>query len=238
MVDIRKTPSLQHMAALAADTVAATVRNLELFDAAQISISLNPARRLFKPLMEARDLDWAVRQLAGEKAHNIKPNIGLVEAFAAYAADKRVRWFNECEKTSFKISSSAAIPVQPAGYWSDGGVLRVLWVQAWKGRTLDPFQRRLFNTVLHDAFFVGDFKNSPLEWLDLRETVKGAGRDIEVLDSDALGFLSPSELTEVLAIFLSAFDVYAARRAARKEAEKASRKPKDGPSLFDRPPED
>lgn len=238
MVDLRKTPSLQHMAALAADTVDATVRNLELLEAAQIAISLSSGRRLFKPLMEGKPLDWAIRQLDGEKAHNIKPNVDLVEGFAPYAADKAVRWFRECEKHYFRIGNGVVIPVQPAGFWPEAGVLRVLWVQAWKGRTLDPFQRRVFNTILHQTFFVGDFKDSPLEWLDLREATKGAGRGIEVLDSDALGFVSSAELTEVLRIFLEAFEVYASRRQARKAAEKAARAARDdGLSLFsDEPP--
>jgi hypothetical protein len=239
MVDIRKTPSLQHMAALTADSVDATVRNLERFDAAKIKISLNPGRRLFKPLMEAQDLEWALRQLQREKAHNILPNIGLLEAFAPYAEDKRVGWFRECEKHFFPIGPGVAIPVQPTGFWNEGGVLKVLWVQAWKGRTLDPFQRALFNTILRETFFVGDFKGSPLEWLDLRQISKGRGREIEVLNGDALGFVSREELTEILRIFLTAFEVYAARKEARKAAEKGSRRPRDeGPNLFDRSPED
>lgn len=58
MADLRRTPSVQHAVALIRDTVAATVLEMEKLDAAQIPFSLNPGRRMFKPLMEGLPLDW------------------------------------------------------------------------------------------------------------------------------------------------------------------------------------
>lgn len=221
MVDLRKTPGLQHTVALMTDTVAGTVLNLERLDAAKISISLNPGRRLFKPMMEGRPVDWAVRMCKLEKPHNVDPNIGLVEAFAPYAAGKAVPWFNACEKHFYPISSGVVVPVQPSGYLAEDGRLKVLWVQSWKGRTLDPLQKSIFNTILRDTFFVGDFKDAPLEWLDLREHKKGQGREIEVLTGDEMGTVSRADLVEYMRILLAAFEQYSAAKAARKAAEKA-----------------
>lgn len=239
MVDLRKTPGLQHTVALIAGTVPGTVRNFERLDAAQISISLNPGRRLFKPLMEGQPLDWAVRMCRLEKPHNVDPNIGLVEAFAPYAAGKEVPWFNACDKHFYPISSGVVVPVQPAGYWAEDGKLKVLWVQSWKGRTLDPLQKAIFNTILRETFFVGDFKDSALEWLDLREHKKGQGREIETLTGDELGVVSRADLVEYMRILLAAFDEYSAAKAARKATEKAEaakKKPDKGMPLFPEEP--
>jgi hypothetical protein len=240
MVDLRRTPSLQHAVALIADSVRGTVRNLELLEAAQINISLNPGRRLFKPLMEGMDVEWAVRQCELAKAHNVKPNVDLVRAFASYAADKSVRWFNECDKYVYPIGSGVGIPVQPAGFWAEGGQPHLLWVQSWKGRTLDPLQKAVLNTVVHKTHFVGDFLAAELVWLDLREQVRGDGRDIEALNAEALGTVSDAELRELMGILLEAFKQYAEGRAARraeKKAEEKARRSSEGMPLFpDEPP--
>ena len=67
MADLRRTPSVQHAVALIRDTISATVLEMEKLDAQQIQISLNPGRRMFKPLMEGQTLDWAIRQLRLDK---------------------------------------------------------------------------------------------------------------------------------------------------------------------------
>jgi len=238
MVDIRKTPSLQHAVALIADTVPGTVRNLERLDAAKIAISLNPGRRLFKPMMEGQTVGWAVGQCKLAKPHNVGPNIDLVEAFGPFAADKAVRWFRESEKLFYPIGSGVVMPVQPAGFWAHDGKLQVLWVQSWKGRTLDPLQKAIFHTVLREALFVGDFKEADLEWLDLREQAKGSGRGIEVLNGDQLGLVSRAELAEYLRILLAAFEQYADTKAKRRTEERAeaAKRPKDPLPLFPEEP--
>lgn len=94
MPDLRRTPSLQHAVALIRDTVAATVLEMEKLDALQIPFSLNPGRRLIKPLMEGQSLDWALRQLNLEKRKkDISPNVGLLKAFEPYARTRRLTGF-------------------------------------------------------------------------------------------------------------------------------------------------
>lgn len=226
MVNLRKTPSVQHTVALIADTVAGTVRNFERLDAAKISITLDPGRRLFKPLMEGHSVAWAIRQCELEREKNIKPNIGLVEAFGPYAASKAVPWFREFEKHYFPIGGGVVIPVRPAGFWAEDGQLRVLWVQCWKGRTLDPLQRAIFNTIVQKTCFIGDFKDAQLEWVDLREARPGKGRDIEVLSGAALGTVSDAELAEYMNILMTAFAEYSAERNRRRAEERAAEKSK------------
>ena len=138
MADLRKTPSVQHAVALIRPTVEATVLEMEKLDLAQIPVTLDPGRRLFKPLMEGQSLEWALRQVAADKHEkNIAPNKGLVTAFAPYATEKKVPWFRECERYLFPIGSGVSIPVRPSGFWVEDGRLRVLWAQCWKGRTLE-----------------------------------------------------------------------------------------------------
>lgn len=108
MVDITRTPSLQHAVALIADSVDGTVRNFERLEAAKIDISLDPGRRLFKPLMEGLDLEWAVRQCELEREKNIKPNIGLVKAFAPC---RRSGWLG-CRLWRNDWPSTPVAPVQ------------------------------------------------------------------------------------------------------------------------------
>jgi hypothetical protein len=237
MTDLRRTPSVQHAVALIRPSVEATVLEMEKLDLAAIPFSLNPGRKLFKPMMEGYSLDWALRQVEAEKHEkNVKPNKGLVTAFADYAAGKKVPWFRECESYGYPIGSRVVIPVRPSGFWVEDGRLRVLWAQCWKGRTLDPMQRAIFNTILRETFFVGDFKDAALEWVDLREKHPRMGREVEVIDGDAFGALTPTELKDALGILLSAFEIHSERKAARKTAEKAGRKPKDHePDLFDPP---
>lgn len=241
MADLRRTPSIQHAVALIRDTVPATVFEMERLDAAQIPFSLNPGRRMFKPLMEGRTLDWVVRQLRLDKSpKNIAPNVGLAEAFEPYARGKAVSWFRECELHAYPIGGGIIIPVRPAGFWAEGGKLRVLWPQCWKGRTLDTIQRSIFNTILRETFFVGDFKNAELEWVDLREQTPRGGRDLEILPGDALGIVTRDDLAAYLEILVTAFEQHSEAKAKRKAEEKASRPSKaEGAPLFDyRPPED
>jgi hypothetical protein len=229
MADLRRTPSVQHAVALMRETVQATVLEMEKLDAAKITISLDPGRRMFKPIMEGQPIDWAIRQLKLEKREqNIAPNIGLVEAFEPYARGKSVAWFRKCQAHFYPIGSGVIIPVRPAGFWAESGKLRVLWPQCWKGRTLDPLQRAIFHTILIETFFVGDFKGADLEWVDLREQMPRKGRDIEVLPGDALGTVSRGDLAEYLGILRAAFDQHTTAKTKQREAEKAVKKSKPG----------
>jgi hypothetical protein len=234
MTDLRRTPSLQHAIALIRDTVSATLIELQNLDAAQIKISLNPGRRLFKPLLEGQPLDWAIRQIRLEKKpQNIQPNISLVETFSEYSKDKSIPWYRVCEPHYYPIGSGIIIPVQPNGYWAENNKLHVLWPQCWKGRTLGRYQRAIFNTILRDTFFVGDFKSAKLEWVDMREQVPRAGRSVEVLDGDALDTVTRTELTEALSILVEAFQQYHAEKLRRTAEERAARPPtKGGTPLF------
>lgn len=222
MVDLARTPSAQHAVAMIADTVEGTVRNFEKLEAARISISLEPGRRLFKPMMEGFGVDWAVRQCEAEREKNIKPNIGLVEAFGPYAAEKAVDWFRAYEPQYYPIGSGVLMPVKPSGFWFEGGRPRILWVQCWKARTLDPLQKRIFHTILQRSVVVGDFKDAEIEWVDLRETRPGKGRDVEVLHGSALGTVSDDELQAYLQILLSAFQQYKSDRDRRRAEGRAS----------------
>jgi hypothetical protein len=237
MADLRKTPSVQHAVALIRPTVEATILEFEKLDGG-IPFTLNPGRRLYKPMMEGAALDWAIRQIEAEKHEkNIKPNVDLVTAFSTYASEAKVPWFRECQSYGFPIGGGVVIPVRPSGFWVREGRLRVLWAQSWKGRTLDPYQRAIFNTILRQTFFVGDFRDAALEFVDLREVVPKAGRSVEVVDGDKLGTVTQAELISALEILLAAFEVYSGRKAERKAAEKAERAEKKrrdrGPDLFD-----
>lgn len=238
MADLRKTPSVQHAVALIRPTVEATLLELEKLDGG-IPFTLNPGRKLFKPMMEGMPLDWAIRQVEADRhAKNINPNKELVAAFAPYAMGANVSWFRDCQAYGFPIGGGVVIPVRPSGFWARDGRLHVLWVQSWKGRTLDPHQRAIFNTILQQTFFVGDFKDAALEFVDLRERIPRAGRDVEVVDGKKLGTVTQAELSGALEILLAAFELHAERRAERKAARKAERdanRRKDrGPDLFDR----
>jgi hypothetical protein len=229
MTDLRRTPSLQHAVALIRETVPETILELQKLDAAQINMSLNPSRRLFKAMMEGAPLDWAIRQIElDKKLQNIKPNIALVETFSHYSKGKNVPWFRICEPHFYPIGAGIIIPVQPNGFWAESGKFRVLWPQCWKNRTLSPQQRAIFNTILHDTFFVGDFKNADLEWVDMREQFPRAGRSIEVLSADALGRVSREELTSSLSILVEAFQQHHAEKMRRRAEERRTRPPKKG----------
>ena len=229
MTDLRRTPSLQHAVALIRDTVPATLLELQKLDAARINMSFNPGRRLFKALMEGAPLDWATRQIQlDKKPQNIKPNIKLVETFSHYARDKKVRWFRVCEPHFYPIGGGIIIPVQPNGYWAESKQLHVLWPQCWKGRTLSSPQQAIFNTILRDTFFVGDFKLAKLEWVDMCEPFPRAGRSINVLSADALGTVSREQLTESLSILVEAFRLHHAEKLKRRAQERATRRPESG----------
>jgi hypothetical protein len=238
MADLRRTPSLQHAVTLIRDSVSATLAEFEALDEKRIGINLNPGRRLFRPLMEGQPLDWAIRQLSLEKYDPvIKPNIGLVSAFAPYAKEKVVAWFRECDTHPYRIGADLAIPVRPAGFWSERGKLHVLWPQCWKSRTLDSTQRAIFNTILRDCFFVGDFKTAELEWVDLREKIPDQGRSLEVLPGEALGTVTRDDLKDYLAILVSAYEQHSLakvkRKAEHKAQVKAERESERDSSLFE-----
>ena len=237
MTDLRRTPSIQHAVALIRNSVTATVREFERLDEANIPFSLNPGRRMVKPLMEGYSVEWAVRQLQlDRRPKNITPNVGLVQAFAPYAKAKAVSWFRECDMHAYPIGGDVVIPVRPSGFWVEDGKLRVLWPQCWKGRTLDNLQLAIFNTVLRKTFFVGDFRNAKLEWVDLREVTPKSGRSLEVRPGEELGVVSDSDLAEYMDILVKAFQIHRKSKGSRTDAERRSRRGDDrGPSLFDTP---
>jgi len=218
MVDLTRTPSVQHAVALIGESVEATIHNLLLLEAAKIK-------------MEGFDLPWALRQCELEREHNVKPNSGLVEAFAPYAAGRSLPWFRACEQHAYPIGAGVQIPVRPTGFWLEDGRLKVLWVQGWKGRTLEPLQKALFNTIVQRSVLVGDLKDAALEWVDLREVTPGHGRSLEVLSGADLGTVSDAELTAHLEILLRAFRIYKADRdRRRREAKEAERRSPPGPT--------
>ena len=233
MADLRRTPSLQHAVALIRPTVQETVIEMEKLDLAKIPFSLNPGRKLFKPMMEGQPLDWALRQVEADKHQkNIKPNKGLVTAFSLYSTEMKVSWFRECQAHGYPIGGGVVIPVRPSGFWVQDCQLRVLWTQCWQGRTLDPSQRAIFNTILRQTFFVGDFKEAQLEWLDLREKSPRKGREVEVINGAAFGTVAPRELEQALRILLEAFEIHSEHRKTRRADEKR-RGPQDrGVDLF------
>lgn len=237
MTDLRCTPSVQHAVTLICGTVEETVAEMEKLDGRIIPFSLNPARRLMKPLMEGFPLDWAIRQIkADPHKKNIAPNIGLITAFAPYAEQKTIPWFRECPTgIYYPIGNGIVIPVNPTGFWHQNGKFRVLWPQCWKGRNLTKKQRAIFNTILRESFFVGDFKNADLEWVDLSEKVPKQGRSLEVLPGESLGSVDKTELAFYMDTLTKAYEIYQAKKPARKAGEKRKKKDDNNPSLFDDP---
>lgn len=115
------------------------------------------------------------------------------------------------------------MPINPHGFWASDGRLNLLWAQCWKLSTLSPLQKAIFNTILEQRIFVGDFKNAALKWVDLREKIKGKGRDIEVLGRSDLGLVTDHELKQYLDVLYDAFASYSETTKQKKAAEKPRR---------------
>jgi hypothetical protein len=216
--------------------VLTTVRNFELLEAAKIDFNYRLAGQLYKPLMEGTfSTEQAVAQCKLlKKPKAAAANAGLISAFGAYASDKKVAWFNNYTPDVYPIAAGVAIPLNPPGFWADGGQLKLLWVQPWKGRTLSPRQRAIFYTILSQRIFIGeDFSSAELEWVDLRAPRPKAERSIEVLSRKHFDLLTEAELKAQLDILLEAFNQFSARRDRRKEEDRASKPPPEAP-LFDR----
>ena len=225
-VGLKTTPTLQHTVALMRSDVASTLREFELLEAAKIDFNYLPATRLYKPLMEnvfttAQAVDQCKRI---KNPKGVKPNSELIEAFGIYAADKKVAWFNAYPRDIYPIAPGVGIPLNPHGFWAEGGKLRLLWVQTWKGRTLDPLQKAIFHTILDRRVFVGDdFGSAELEWIDLRAPDRKSPRGVEVLNRKSFDLLTDDELKRHLDILLEAFAEFSQARDARKSKEKAER---------------
>lgn len=222
------TPSLQHTVTLMRPTIAATKREFDSLERAQIDFNYFAFDKLAKPLMEGTfTLEQALSQCAklkNEKAQ--KPNAALVSAFSAYAEKKRASWFNYYPRDSFPIAPGVGIPINLTGFWVDNGKLKVMWVQKWKGRTLDPLQKAIFHTVMDRRVFVGDdFGPADLEWVDLRAPRSRGEREIEVLNRDKFETLSDEELKRHLDVLLEAFVEFSAEKQARKEKERSEKPP-------------
>lgn len=234
------TPSLQHVVTLMRPTVAATKREFEALERAVIGFNYSSFDRLAKAMMEgAFTTDQALAQCAilkNEKAR--KPNADLVAAFGIYSDSKtQAAWFKPYPKDLFPIASGVAIPINPTGLWVDDGKLKVLWVQKWKGRTLDPLQKTIFHTVLDRRVFVGDdFGGADLEFVDLRSPSTNCDREVEVLNRRHFEVLSDAELKEHFDILLEAFVEFAGERSDRREKDKREREPSPMP-LFDPRPD-
>lgn len=232
MIDLRRTPSIQHAVVLIGDTEADTIANFKRLEERKINISFNLARRLFKPMMEGRALDWAIAQCRlSRRPQDIQPNIDLLTAFDRFARDKAVPWFRLYPKDYYPIGPGILMPVNPHGFWAKDGTLKLLWAQTWKLATLSPLQKAIFNTILDQRVFVGDFKNAGLEWVDLREQVKGQGRSIEILGRSDLGLMTYYELKQHLDILYGAFSVYNEESKSKRAEEKSKAKPKPAPLI-------
>jgi hypothetical protein len=229
MIDLRRTPSIQHAIALIGSTVEETVKNFDELDAGGPRPSLLFSRKLIKPLMEDKSLSWAISQcehLKGRKnSRTHQANVNLITTFAPYAKGKAVEWFRLYPTDMYPIGSDIYIPINPYGFWAQNSRIHLLWVQPWKLRTLDKCQKAIFNTILEQRVFVGDFKNAKLEWVDLSEQVPGLGRAIEVLGRSDLGTVTSAELTEYMEMLRVGYRQYSDSdiAKARKEEAKADR---------------
>ena len=168
-------------------------------------------------MMEGFTLDWAIAQCnLSRRPQDIKPNIDLLTAFDRFARGRAVPWFRLYSRDYYPIGPGIFMPINPHGFWAQDGKLRLLWAQSWKLATLSPLQKAIFNTILDQRVFVGDFKNAGLEWVDLREKIKGKGRDIEILGRSDLGLISYEELKRYLDILYGAFFAYSEEAKAKK----------------------
>jgi hypothetical protein len=221
--------------ALMRPTVEETKREFEQLERAVIDFNYFPFDHLAKPLMEGTfTIQQALDQCAALKNEKARgPNTDLVSAFHRYSSNKDVAWFNSYPKDFFPIAADVVIPVNPAGFWADKGVLKVLWVQKWKGRTLDALQKAIFHTVLDRRVFVGDdFGSAEFEWVDLKAPKSRAAREIEVLSRKDFAILTDAELKRHTDVLLEALRQHTAEKRERKVQEKGSREPAPLP-LFD-----
>jgi hypothetical protein len=234
-VSLKNTPSIQHAVTLIQRDVAGTVREFEKLEASKIDFSYRPTDRLIKPLMEGSiSPELAVRLCEAVKnPKGAKANAELVQAFGGYVRGKKVAWFNPYPVETYRISPDIGIPINPSGYWVDEGVLKVLWLQKWKNRTLDPIQRAILHTILDRRVFAGDdFSGADLEWVDLRAPDKKSSRVVEVRNRKDFGLLSDAELKAYLDILLEAFNQYSIGRARRKAEEKEREKERRSEELL------
>lgn len=146
--------------------------------------------------------------MRGSQVRDRAANKNLLRAFAPYAEGKSIRWFRPYPSEPYPIGQGIAIPLNPFGFWSDGQRLRLLWVQTWKDRTLDDLQKSILYTMFQQRIFLGEFKNAEFEWVDLREQVKGTGREIEVLYRSNFRALAAEELRHYTDILYEAFREY------------------------------
>lgn len=233
--NLSNTPSLQHAVTLIRPTVEGTKQEFERLDKAVIDFNYFAFDHLVKPLMEGVfSIEDAERQCAGlknEKAR--KPNAELIRAFGVYSKEKAVPWFRQFPRDFYPIAPGIRIPVNPAGFWAEGGKLKVLGVQKWKGKTLDQLQRAILFTILNQRIFVGDdFRNAEFEWVDLRAPRRNAEREVQVLTRANFDVLTDNELKRHMDILLEAFLLFRSERDARR-AEERSRRPPPSAPLFD-----
>lgn len=206
------------------------------FAIARPSISYVPGMKTVKDRIELQiDRRTALHAINTKGApRGRKPNASFVNAFFDFDETERLSDLRSIrvDREYFRISRDLKVPVAPTSIVIEDEKLVPIFICGWSELSLDEFQRRVFMTVVEDAYLsLTDFQESPAKFLFFPNAMIDGikKRQAIVWERGDYQLLRKKELDQIISNYLGA------RRIARQIIEKMhSEKTKDE-SVLDRP---
>jgi len=172
-------------------------------------------------------------------------NLSLVDAFYDYDSQRQYSGrpvYAEGLTEYFKLNQDLWLPVKPLVIVAEDGKLVPVFLCGWSELSLTLFQRRLYMSIVEDAFFsLTDFQQSPGEFLFFPK--EGIGKEKhrapEIWHRGDYDLLTQEQLQEQVTIYLEARDI--ARLAMIEELKRRAANERDStrddrPSKYQEPP--
>lgn len=127
----------------------------------------------------------------------------------------------------FSLNQSTAIRVAPEFLFSEGGKLKVFWLQPRKSFALSDYELKVVSTILRQSLDDNGLEGCGLFLLDCSVNQGETERSVKTYSFDSIGQLDPDELHLLASNFLDAFSVLSNMNIARKSSRKKKSKEDD-----------
>ncbi|MHA6289063.1 hypothetical protein [Maricaulis sp. CAU 1757] len=229
---IKKSPSLQHLAAHVGQSAEVIAKNIASVDPRFLPKTFG-ARNYVSFILSGQSVENALNQAMLEKRDDLrKAATEIIPLADQYRNESRIKWFRPWKsELYYHATPTLVIPVKPLGLASVDGRCRLIWPQHWKTKTLSPFQFRFWATVIHKAVIAVDPDVDGFHWLEMSATdSQRTTRELRVRDESTAELLSDQVMAEVAQNLEQAIEIL---RSMPKPKWTPKRPPDDQPGLFD-----